>query len=58
MNRICACSRVGKSAVIVIESKPTHAFLLCLGKDTLRHFPLLGGFGKAVLNFSHIFIKN
>ena len=30
-----------------LGSKPTCAILLCvLGKDTLRHFPLFGGFGK------------
>ena len=29
-----------------LGSKPTCAILLCPWKDTLRHFPLLGGLGK------------
>ena len=29
-----------------LGSKPTRAVLLGLGKDTLRHIPLLGGPGK------------
>ena len=29
-----------------LGSKPTRAILLCSWKDTLRHFPLLGGLGK------------
>ena len=29
-----------------LGSKPTYAFCCVLGKDTLRHFPLLGGLGK------------
>ena len=29
-----------------LGSKRTRAILLCLGKDTLRHFPSLGGLGK------------
>ena len=29
-----------------LGSKPTYAFCCVLGKDTLRHFPLLSGLGK------------
>ena len=29
-----------------LGSKPTCAILLCPWKDTLQHFPLLGGLGK------------
>ena len=29
-----------------LGSKPTRAILCALGKDTLRHIPLLGGPGK------------
>ena len=29
-----------------LGSKPTYAILLCPWKDTLRHFPLLGGLDK------------
>ena len=29
-----------------LGSKPTCAILLCFWKNTLRHFPLLGGLGK------------
>ena len=29
-----------------LDLKPTRAILLCLGKDTLWHFPLLVGLGK------------
>ena len=29
-----------------LGSKPTYAFCCVLGKDTLRHFPLLCGLGK------------
>ena len=29
-----------------LSSKPTCAMCFVLGKDTLQHFPLLGGLGK------------
>ena len=34
---------------------PLAPFCCVLGKDTLRHFPLLSG--EAVLNYNHISIK-